>query len=47
MCEVLDGRTERSCLAVFDAGSLRDGPVAVVQLPHHLPFSLHGWWQPS
>jgi all-trans-8'-apo-beta-carotenal 15,15'-oxygenase len=47
MCEVLDGRTERSSLAVFDAGNLREGPVAVVELPHHLPFGLHGWWQPA
>lgn len=45
LCEVLDGRTERSSLAIFDAGNVRLGPVATVRLSHHLPFSFHGWWQ--
>jgi all-trans-8'-apo-beta-carotenal 15,15'-oxygenase len=47
LCEVLDGRTERSDLAIFDARSLRSGPLARVKLAHHLPFSFHGWWQPA
>jgi all-trans-8'-apo-beta-carotenal 15,15'-oxygenase len=45
LCEVLDGRTECSRLAVFDARNVRLGPVATVNLSHHLPFSFHGWWQ--
>jgi all-trans-8'-apo-beta-carotenal 15,15'-oxygenase len=45
LCEVLDGASERSRLAVLDAQSLPSGPVATVNLTHHLPFSFHGWWQ--
>ena len=45
LCEVLDGRTERSDLAIFDARAVSSGPVAKVHLAHHLPFSFHGWWQ--
>lgn len=45
LCEVLDGRTERSSLAIFDASRLQAGPVAAIKLAHHLPFSFHGWWQ--
>jgi all-trans-8'-apo-beta-carotenal 15,15'-oxygenase len=47
LCEVLDGRTECSKLAIFDARSLQAGPVAAVKLANHLPFSFHGWWQPA
>jgi all-trans-8'-apo-beta-carotenal 15,15'-oxygenase len=45
LCEVLDGLTERSELAIFDARAVSSGPVAKVKLAHHLPFSFHGWWQ--
>jgi all-trans-8'-apo-beta-carotenal 15,15'-oxygenase len=45
LCEVLDGRSEKSLLAVFDAGRVEDGPVARVRLHHHLPVSFHGWWE--
>ena len=45
LCEVLEGKSERSMLAVFDARRVEDGPVARVQLRHHLPISFHGWWQ--
>jgi len=45
LCEVLDGRTERSGLAIFDARNVRFGPVATVKLGHHLPFSFHGCWR--
>jgi all-trans-8'-apo-beta-carotenal 15,15'-oxygenase len=47
LCEVLDGRTERSALALFDAQAVAAGPVATVKLSHPLPFSFHGWWQPA
>jgi all-trans-8'-apo-beta-carotenal 15,15'-oxygenase len=47
LCEVLDGHTERSSLAIFDARTLQFGPIASVKLAHHLPFSFHGWWQPA
>ena len=47
LCEVLDGRTQHSALAVFDAQAIRSGPIARVKLEHHLPFSFHGCWQPA
>jgi all-trans-8'-apo-beta-carotenal 15,15'-oxygenase len=47
LCEVLDGRTQRSDLAIFDARTVPSGPVSRVKLAHHLPFSFHGWWQPA
>ena len=45
LCEVLEGRSEKSLLAVFDTQRVEDGPVARVRLSHHLPISFHGWWQ--
>ena len=37
----------RSDLAVFDALSLADGPVATVQLAHRVPAGFHGNWLPA
>jgi all-trans-8'-apo-beta-carotenal 15,15'-oxygenase len=45
LTECLDGRRGRSFLAVLDAGRLGDGPRAIVQLEHHVPFSYHGCWR--
>jgi all-trans-8'-apo-beta-carotenal 15,15'-oxygenase len=45
LCEVLEGKSEKSFIAVFDAAELQDGPTAKVRLRHHLPMSFHGWWQ--
>lgn len=45
LCEVLDGRVQRTSLAIFDARDVSAGPLASVKLAHHLPFSFHGWWQ--
>jgi all-trans-8'-apo-beta-carotenal 15,15'-oxygenase len=45
LAEVLEGRSERSFIAIFDASRISSGPVANVRLHHHLPFSFHGWWQ--
>ncbi len=47
LCEVLDGASKTSFIAVFDAASINDGPVARLRLNHHLPFSFHGWWKPA
>jgi all-trans-8'-apo-beta-carotenal 15,15'-oxygenase len=47
ICEVLEGASRTSFLAVFEAARLGDGPVARIRLTHHLPFSFHGWWQPA
>ncbi len=45
LCEVLDGKTEQTSIAVLDAAHVEDGPVAEVRLGTHLPMSFHGWWQ--
>jgi all-trans-8'-apo-beta-carotenal 15,15'-oxygenase len=44
LAEVLEGASERSFIAVFDASALEDGPLARIRLRHALPFSFHGWW---
>ena len=44
LTEVYDSRTRRSYLAVLRAEGIASGPVAVVHLKHHVPFSYHGWW---
>ena len=44
LTEVYDSNRKKSFLAVFQADQLGDGPVAIVQLNHHVPFSYHGWW---
>lgn len=43
--ECLDVRTGKSFLAVLDAAHLADGPLAVVHLEHHVPYSYHGCWR--
>ncbi|MBK5276331.1 MAG: carotenoid oxygenase family protein [Desulfuromonadales bacterium] len=45
--EVFDSMTRRSFLALFQAEQLASGPVAIVHLTHHVPFSYHGWWHPE
>lgn len=45
LAEVLEGKSETSFIAVFDAGQIEGGPLAKVRLRHHLPFSFHGWWE--
>lgn len=47
LCEVLEGSTGTSYIAVFNASRIADGPTARVRLRHHLPLSFHGWWQPA
>jgi carotenoid cleavage dioxygenase len=41
---VWDRTTDRSALAVFDAGAVADGPVGRVELPVRVPFGFHGLW---
>ena len=43
--QCLDGRSERAFFALFDAAHVDSGPIARIQLPHHLPISFHGWWK--
>ncbi|GFO57448.1 dioxygenase [Geomonas sp. Red276] len=47
LTEVYDSKSRRSSLAILRAECLADGPVAVVRLRHHVPFSYHGWWNPG
>jgi all-trans-8'-apo-beta-carotenal 15,15'-oxygenase len=44
LTEVYDSTKRRSFLAVLRAEDLKGGPVAMVHLAHHVPFSYHGWW---
>lgn len=44
LSEVADRITSRSFLAVFDAEAISAGPVAQVELNHHLPIRFHGHW---
>jgi carotenoid cleavage dioxygenase len=41
---VWDRTTDRSALAVFDAGAVDEGPVGRVELPVRVPFGFHGLW---
>jgi all-trans-8'-apo-beta-carotenal 15,15'-oxygenase len=44
LTEVYDSAKKLSFLAILRADSIGDGPVATVNLEHHVPFSYHGWW---
>ncbi len=39
------GADNRSDLAVFDARNVSDGPLALANLPHRVPFGFHGNWR--
>jgi len=45
LTDAYDGHARRSFLAVLDAGRLQEGPVARVNLTHHMPFSMHDLWR--
>lgn len=47
LTEIYNGKTKRSFLAVLRADHVADGPVAIVHLRHHVPFSFHGYWHPA
>ncbi len=38
---------KRSDLAVFRAGAVEEGPVALAELPHRVPHGFHGNWRPA
>lgn len=42
---VIDFGAARSRLKIFDAGHVKDGPVAIATLPYALPHGLHGTFQ--
>ena len=45
MSIVYRARENRSDLAFFDAENLSDGPLALAELPHRIPFGFHGNWK--
>ncbi len=47
LCEVLDGASETTFVAILDAARIEDGPVARLHLGRALPMSFHGWWEPA
>ncbi|KAG2494565.1 hypothetical protein HYH03_007331 [Edaphochlamys debaryana] len=44
---VHDAGTEKGDVHIFDAEALSAGPLATIHLPHRLPVSLHGAWDPT
>jgi len=47
LCVVWRAAENRSDLAVFDAGSVPDGPIALAHLSHRVPAGFHGNWRPA
>ena len=47
LATIYRGAEHRSDLAVFDATALENGPVAVAELSHRVPFGFHGNWRPA
>lgn len=45
IAQCLDGESEKSFFAIFDAQRVENGPLAKVWLDHHLPISFHGAWK--
>ena len=41
------GAENRSDLAVFNAAELEQGPIAIAELAHRVPFGFHGNWLPA
>jgi len=42
-----EAATHTSSLHVLEADAFQRPPVAVLRLPHHVPYTFHGAWQPS
>ena len=47
MSMIFDANRGRSCLGVFDATRLADGPLAKVWMPRRVPFGFHRVWLPA
>ena len=45
LATIYRGADKRSDLAVFDAAALEQGPIAVAELSHRVPFGFHGNWR--
>ncbi|MBV1933903.1 MAG: carotenoid oxygenase family protein [Parvibaculaceae bacterium] len=46
IAQALDGTTNKSFYAVFNADNLAAGPIARLHLNTHMPISFHGHWTP-
>jgi len=40
----LDFKSKHTQLNILDAGNISNGPIAVLELPYHLPLGFHGAW---
>jgi carotenoid cleavage dioxygenase len=47
LATVYRGAENRSDLAVFDATAVEQGPIAVAEMSHRVPFGFHGNWRPA
>ena len=47
LATIYRGAENRSDLAVFDAATLEQGPIAAAELSHRVPFGFHGNWRPA
>jgi carotenoid cleavage dioxygenase-like enzyme len=47
LATVFRGAENRSDLAIFDTAVLEQGPIAVAELSHRVPFGFHGNWRPA
>jgi carotenoid cleavage dioxygenase len=47
MATIYRGAEKRSDLAIFDAAALEQGPIALAELSHRVPFGFHGAWRPD
>ena len=44
LCQCVDGKSEKTFFAVFDAQTVDRGPITKIWLEHHVPISFHGSW---
>ena len=45
MSLVYDEHTDKSFIAILNAESVQNGPIAKIHLEHHSPMSFHGFWK--
>ena len=47
MATIFRAAENRSDLALFDAAALDQGPIALAELSHRVPYGFHGNWRPQ
>ena len=47
MAYVYDKASDKSDLVIFNAQSIKSGPIAQIKLPQRVPFGFHGSWVPA